>query len=101
MRARKEHRKIPRHYVLLGEYLKELRLKAGLTQREVSIALGYSTAQFISNWECGIAMPPLHRMKLLLELYRAKPQKFIELALAGEATYLEFALQKRGKSEAS
>jgi hypothetical protein len=42
-----------------GEYLSEARKKANLTQREVSLDLDYSSAQFISNFECRVAVPPL------------------------------------------
>ena len=35
----------------LGEYLKDERLKAKLTQREVSNKLGYFNEQIISDWE--------------------------------------------------
>lgn len=60
---------LPRPYVVFGEYLAAARTKAGVTQRDVSICLGYSSAQFISNFECGIALPPLKKLKLLVKLY--------------------------------
>jgi transcriptional regulator with XRE-family HTH domain len=42
-----------------GSHLRELRLEAALTQEVVSENLGYSSAQFISNWERGVALPPV------------------------------------------
>ena len=53
----------------LGEILKTLREKAGLTQRDVSDTLGYSTPQFISNNERGISAPPLRDIPKLARLY--------------------------------
>jgi transcriptional regulator with XRE-family HTH domain len=44
-------------YVGIGKYLSEQRRASGLTQREVSTALGYTTAQFVSNWERGVSLP--------------------------------------------
>lgn len=35
----------------IGTLLKEIRIKSNLSQRDVSEALGYTTAQFVSNWE--------------------------------------------------
>jgi transcriptional regulator with XRE-family HTH domain len=42
----------------LGTYLRHRRLLAGKTQWDVARAMRYTTAQFISNWERGISVPP-------------------------------------------
>lgn len=47
----------------LAQTLKEVRIKAGLSQREVADTLGYSSAQFISNWERGVSHPPINSLK--------------------------------------
>lgn len=60
---------IPRFYEKLGAFLREARLAKGYSQKEIADALGYSSAQFISNFECGIAVPPLPRMKIMIKLY--------------------------------
>ena len=49
--------------------LKTLRMKAGLSQKEVASSLGYTTAQFISNIERGVAMPPIKDLPKLAKLY--------------------------------
>lgn len=49
--------------------LKKLRINAELSQRDVSDALGYSTPQFISNWERGVSYPPIRALKTLAKLY--------------------------------
>lgn len=41
-----------------GKMLRKLRLKAGLTQRAISSRFGWSSAQFVSNWERGVSLPP-------------------------------------------
>ena len=53
----------------LAELLKQKRIRAGLSQRDVSDALGYSTPQFISNWERGISTPPMDAIPKLAEIY--------------------------------
>ena len=83
----------PRNYTALGRYLQEMRLKAGLTQREVSIALGYSSAQFISNFEAGIASPPLAKLKQLVEMYKMPTDKLMSLILEGEKEVLMSVLR--------
>lgn len=87
----------PRHYGALGEFLKGLRLKANLTQRDVSIALGYSSAQFISNFECGRATPPLSKLKKMHELYGGSAQRLVEKIIEAEGLYLRDALQDNPK----
>jgi transcriptional regulator with XRE-family HTH domain len=42
-----------------GSYLKTAREKRNITQSELAKRLGYSTSQFISNWERGLCDPPL------------------------------------------
>ena len=53
----------------LAESLKQAREDAQLSQRQVADALGYQSAQFISNWERGISSPPMKTLKKLGELY--------------------------------
>lgn len=54
--------------VTLGLFLKEARLSKNLSQAHVAEHLGYSTSQFVSNWERGISMPPLSTLKKLVFL---------------------------------
>lgn len=75
---------IPRNYQKLGEYLYQKRVEANMTQREVSIALDYSSAQFISNFERGIAAPPLKKLKKLCEIYNFQPSELVDLLLEAE-----------------
>lgn len=59
----------------IGLELKKLRIKAGLKQKEVALKLGYSTPQFISNWERGISSPPVKSIKQLACIYKTSPEK--------------------------
>lgn len=88
-----------RHYVGLGQYLQEMRIRADLTQREVSSTLGYSSAQFISNFERGISTPPLKKLKVLIQMYRMPVERVMSLILEGERDILASALQSRGKPQ--
>jgi transcriptional regulator with XRE-family HTH domain len=53
----------------LGKYLRQQRLKRGMSQSEVAKRLGYSTAQFISNWERGMSSPPVKTLRKLAQFY--------------------------------
>lgn len=65
----------------LAPYLKMKREVAGLTQAQVSKRLGYSTTQFVSNWERGIGKPPYKALAKLIRLYGLDAQELVELCL--------------------
>lgn len=60
---------VRRQYRDLGAYLKDARIKSGLSQNDVAKKLGYTSPQFISNFERGLSSPPLKNLKTLVELY--------------------------------
>jgi transcriptional regulator with XRE-family HTH domain len=84
---------LTRNFVALGSYLQEMRIKAGLTQRVVSLELEYSSAQFISNFERGISSPPFSKLKVLIRLYKMPLEKVMNLVLEGERQVLSDALR--------
>ena len=85
----------------LGGYLRERRVASGLTQLEVATKLGYSSAQFISNWERGLSSPPVNKIAELTELYDFSKQELMEMYLLETKRQLEkkFAMigTKKGK----
>ena len=93
MAAKKKQYILPRRYTDLGEYLQKMRSRAGLTQREVSLALGYSSAQFISNFERGIAVPPLKKLKTLVKMYDMSAENVMSLILDAERAHLQAVLK--------
>lgn len=70
-------------YWELAEYLTWSRKKTGLTQKEVSQRLGYSTAQFISNFERGQAIPPLSKLPKLIKILGLDPVTYVDLYIRG------------------
>jgi len=66
----------------LGVALKTWREASGFSQREVADALGYSTPQFISNWERGISAPAFDVMPALGKLFERKPEEVIAVVEA-------------------
>jgi transcriptional regulator with XRE-family HTH domain len=53
----------------MKKYLKFKRKQAKLTQLQVSKELNYDSAQFVSNWERGISLPPAKELKILAKMY--------------------------------
>jgi transcriptional regulator with XRE-family HTH domain len=67
-----------------GTQWKSLRERAGLTQREVSDALGYSTPQFISNVERGRCRFPIQKLTKIRKLYRLSVDQTVNLIVTEE-----------------
>ena len=68
----------------LGKHLQTLREKSGLTQKELADKFGYKTPQFISNWERGIAAPPIPVIKKLAKLLHIDSDKLFDVILSSE-----------------
>ena len=83
----------------LSAHLKHKREAAGLSQGEVSRALGYTSAQFVSNWERGLASPPMAVMPKLMKLYSLGPDEVINLYLLGTKRRLEAILMPKSNSK--
>jgi transcriptional regulator with XRE-family HTH domain len=67
--------------VSLSKFLKDKRESAGLSQKQVADKLGYTTPQFISNWERGVSSPPLKTLKKVGELYHVSADELFKVTL--------------------
>jgi transcriptional regulator with XRE-family HTH domain len=63
----------------LGRFFCQKRQDARLTQRDVANKLGYTSPQFISNWERGLSQPPYDVLPEIAELYSIPPQEIIDI----------------------
>jgi len=79
-----------------GNQWKQLREKAGLTQRDVSDSLGYSTPQFISNVERGRCRFPVQKLPKIKKLYKLSTDQVVELFLSEERLGLLRVFKKAG-----
>jgi transcriptional regulator with XRE-family HTH domain len=79
-----------------GNQWKTLRERAGLTQREVSDTLGYSTPQFISNVERGRCRFPVQKLPKIKKLYRLSTDQILDLFLTEERSSLLKVFKKAG-----
>lgn len=84
---------------VFAENLKHYRKKAGLTQKELSVKMGYSE-KAISKWETGTTIPPAETLLRLAELFQTSIDAMLEyeraprffLGIDGGATKTMFAL---------
>lgn len=86
---------IPRRYEEVGTFLRDARVAKGLTQGYVAKQLGYSSPQFISNFERGIALPPVKKLKLIIKLYGLSATALIDVINAAERAILATALGEK------
>ena len=63
----------------LAKFLKTSRVNSGLSQMDVANHLGYSTAQFISNWERGVSTPPIETIGTLAQLYKVSAEELFDI----------------------
>lgn len=68
---------------MVNKYLKEKRVEAGFTQKELARKLGYTTGQYVSNWERGFCAPPLNAATRITKLLKIPPKKYKQLLVDG------------------
>ncbi|MGE4132133.1 MAG: helix-turn-helix domain-containing protein [Bdellovibrionales bacterium] len=76
---------------------RKLRERAGLTQREVSEALGYTTPQFVSNVERGRCRFPVEKLSKLKKLYRVSNDQIVDLVMLDEKRGFARHFKKLGR----
>jgi len=73
---------------------KIMREKTGLTQKDVSEALGYSTPQFISNVERGRCRFPVEKLPKIRKMYRMSVEQVVDLFVSEERQDIVKALRR-------
>lgn len=81
----------------LSVLLKKKRIAAGLRQHQLAQMLGYTSPQFISNWERGLARPPAFHLKTLGKILRIPSDELLQMLLSDvrEKLIAEFRSGKR------
>ncbi|MBC7741890.1 MAG: helix-turn-helix transcriptional regulator [Bdellovibrionaceae bacterium] len=83
----------------LAQFLKEKRSQSGLSQKDVATKLGYSTSQFISNWERGISQPPIHTLRTLAQMYSVGAEQMFQVLLENTMIQVQEELKKKFYAE--
>lgn len=53
---------------MVGKPIRKAREQNGLTQWDIAKGMEYTSAQFVSNWERGVSMPPLAELPRVASL---------------------------------
>ncbi len=85
----------------LNEYLRQKRLDSGMSQLDVARVLGYSSPQFVSNWERGLVSPPLETIAVLIDLYKISSTEVVEKIVDETRDYLQDSLGKTKKRKSA
>lgn len=78
----------------IGEFFRDKRVDAGLTQSDVAQTLGLSTGQFVSNWERGVSAPPMDYLPQLMKLYKINKSQLVALYTAEQERYIKAVLSR-------
>ncbi len=79
----------------LAQFLKNKRIVAGFSQKDVATKLGYSTSQFISNWERGVSQPPLSTLRKLAEVFKINVDEMFNVLLESTIAQVEVDLKRK------
>ena len=63
----------------LATYMRRARENSGMSQLEVGRKLGFTSAQFISNWERGVSGPPMKALIRLKTIYKLDVNHVVDL----------------------
>jgi transcriptional regulator with XRE-family HTH domain len=84
----------------LGKLFRSERMKVGLSQGMVCRALGYSTPQYLSNFERGLCSMPLNKLRKLIEMYKMNADEVVKLMVDMQSKYLKSELSGRKSAKA-
>ncbi len=85
------------NYENLGKYLRTQREKVGMSQLELGTQLGYGNAQFVSNWERGLASPPPKIIRKLIQLLNIPEKTILNLIIQEQKRFWVSHLRKGSK----
>ena len=83
----------------LAQFLKEKRTLSGLSQKDVATKLGYSTSQFISNWERGVSQPPINTLHTLANMYKISAEQMFNVLLEETMIQVQADLKRKFYAE--
>ncbi len=81
----------------LGSFIKEQRLNNNFSQAELAYNLGYSSPQFISDWERGVSSPPMKKLPELANELNVKTEVLFELLVELATLQLTTSLKEEFK----
>lgn len=80
----------------IGEFFKNARTAAGVSQAELSKILGFKSSQIVSNWERGLCAPPLKSVSKMIEVFELEASEVIDVITQANRRYLVRQLMESG-----
>lgn len=78
---------------IFGDFLASARNTAGLSQLDLARKLGYSSPQYVSNWERGICGPPLDKLYELSTTLNISANTLLTMIMEETEAYLRNELR--------
>lgn len=63
----------------VGNFLRKARVKANLTQWDVAQFCGWTTAQYVSNFERGLSLPPIKKLPIIAKIYHLSQREIAQI----------------------
>ena len=82
-----------------GDFLAQKRIDAGLSQLSLARAVGYSSPQYVSNWERAVCGPPLDKLHALCKTLKIDPKVLLDMIMEDTKSYLTAELKLGKKSK--
>ena len=79
----------------LNRFIRERRLALGLSQKHIANKLGYSSAQFISNWERGLSRPPVTALRKVALILNIEADEIFNIFLSDEIKEITIDLRNK------
>lgn len=86
-------------FIRLGTLLKEKRIEKGITQMSLAKELGYSSPQFVSNWERGMCSPAFDTLPTVCKILGIPKKEIIEIIIDETRSELEANFSRGLKSK--
>ena len=84
-----------RKFESTSKYFRQKRLDAEITQAELAEALGFTSAQIVSNWERGICAPPMASLRSLIKILNLDAEEVTDVITEENRRFLLEALSGR------
>lgn len=81
----------------LGAYLRQKRIEAGYSQVDLAKILGYSSSQFVSNWERGLSAPPGDGLQVLIKLLKLNRETVVNSMVQDYKSEIEAKIFRRAR----
>jgi transcriptional regulator with XRE-family HTH domain len=92
-KSKKSESKRLSRFIEMAELLRDKRVKLEISQFALAKSMGFTSAQFVSNWERAVSSPPLSSLPKICHLLKIKESDMIAAFLKSTKTEIEDAFK--------